>query len=108
MPFLVRLFPSLLTKVVYLNFREYPRAVPPTETPKTRVGPCRDGTRTVLIPLLLCRGLAEEARRDLSRCFASSNNVVLPTLFTACTHNTPGHAEHQRGWKLGWEEVAES
>lgn len=68
---------------------------------------CLGGTGTALIRLLLCRGLAEEARRDLFPCFASSNNVVLLTLFAAWSYNTPGHAQHQWGWKFGWEEVAE-
>lgn len=119
-PFLIRLFPSVLTKFVYLNFCEYPGAVPAGRTPAgiqlAAAAPpkhgwdhawCLSGTGTALIRLLLCRGLAEEARRDLFPCFASSNNVVLLTLFAAWSYNTPGHAQHQRGWKFRWEEVAE-
>lgn len=66
-PFLVRLFPSVLTKFVYLNFREYPSQEKPhrdsagcCRPPKTRVGPCQDS----IIQFLLCCGLAEEAQRE--------------------------------------------
>lgn len=41
-PFLIRLFPSVLTKFVYLNFREYPAAVPAGKTtPRDSAGCCR-------------------------------------------------------------------
>lgn len=110
-PFLVRLFPSVLTKFVYLNFREYPSQEKPPQgfswllqTPQNTGGTMPGQYYPIPAVLWACRGGTEGI---FPRVLQALITWCCRPCFPACSHNTPGQAQHQRGWKFGWEEAAE-
>lgn len=109
-PFLVRLFPVMLTKFVFLNLCECPEAVPTGKVPPKGFSKQEAGRGSPKHwvsrgqhpsnPPSLAMGLQRRHGGTFpvgASCFASCNNAVPPTLFAARSCNTSGHAQRQRG-----------
>ncbi|KAI1237449.1 hypothetical protein IHE44_0013522, partial [Lamprotornis superbus] len=99
-PFLVRLFPSLLTKFVYLNFREYPNQENPH---RDSAGCCRPPKTTVAFPFFV----------DFRRPELLVNNTISlylttePGVTVGIWHTVPGsRGAEAQGKDQRWYEEA--